>query len=232
MDAYQKNTRLINHVTEFLDLDGCKSNLIAEFIALIDALREGLQQADEGFRMPDAQINILFLTKLQSRPEWKNWATEMLRDPRLSLSDQAGRMTFQELADRAMERERMILGEEMPHGYLDADNDATGSGSSQPEVSSRPGALSQDEINAFVVRKMSEDRRDGHHAKGHFKKPSQDEINEYVARQMRTEQERMTGAGPGERDQPRIRPRCGFCGDPSHQVDNCWRRWRVALEPP
>ena len=238
MDVYQKNIRLINHVTEFLDLDESKSNIVSEFISLVDALREGLQQVDEEFRMPDAQINILFLNKLKSRPEWKDWATDMLRHPRLSSSAPAGRMTFQELADLAIEREKLILGEEPPKRDSGGDHDTSGSSSPQPEIISTPHPLSQDEINAFVMRKMNEDKQNGQRANGPFKNPSQEEINEYVARQMRREQGRVTRTSSQsrpavkseEREQPRIRPRCSFCGDPSHPVDNCWRRWRYAAE--
>lgn len=244
MDIYQRNIRLVQHIGEFLDLDSTKSHPISEFIALIDALREGLQQIDDGFRVPDAQICILFLSKLKARSEWSDWAAWMMRDPRLNSSDPAARMTFQELAERAIEREKLILedGDGTSHGGLDED-DSTAVGTSrfsEPGISSTARPLSQDEINAFVMRKMNEDKQTGRRRKGHHKRPSQDEINEYVVRQMRKEQERVTRnrsqsqpvASSEGYDRPRIRPRCGFCGDPAHPVDNCWRRWRVAVEAP
>jgi hypothetical protein len=250
MDINQRNTRLVHHISEFLDLDSTKPHPVTEFIALIDALREGLQQIDDGFRMPDAQLGILFLGKLRARPEWSDWAAEMMRDPRLNSSDPAARMTFQELARRAVEREKLILGEGEGEGMsqdgLDGDWDdgtaVAGGRSSEPRagMSSTPRPLSQGEINAFVMRKMSEDKPTGQRARGHIKRPSQEEINEYVVRQMRREQERVTRnrsqshpVASSERSaRPRIRPRCGFCGDPAHPVDSCWRRWRVAAEAP
>lgn len=234
-ETYQRNIRLIHHVTEFLDLDSAKSSpKITEFISLIDALREGLQQIDEGFRMPDTQINVLFLTKLKSRPEWSDWAGDMMRDPRLTSSDPVGRMGFQELAERAVERERVILGESVKgDSYGHGRDDASKRTSRQSGNSPTPRILSQDEINEFVMRKMNQDNRDGqpHRAKRHFKRPSQDEINEYVVRQMRREQERATRNRSQSLPVSR-QPRCGFCGDPSHGLSNCWRRWRVAAEAP
>ncbi|RMJ26650.1 hypothetical protein PHISP_02462 [Aspergillus sp. HF37] len=248
MDIYQRNTRLVHHISEFLDLDSTKPHPVSEFISLIDALREGLQQIDDGFRMPDTQLGILFLSKLKARPEWSDWAAEMMRDPRLNSSDPAARMTFQQLADRAVERERLILGEGEGEGMsqdgLDGDDDGgaavAGGRLSEPQTGMSTAArpLSQDEINAFVIRKMSEDKPAGQRARGHIKRPSQEEINEYVVRQMRREQERVTRnrsqshpvASSERYDRPRIRPRCGFCGDPAHAVDSCWRRWRVAVD--
>lgn len=235
MDAWHRNIRMMRYISEFLDLDSTKSNLVAEFIALIDAIREGLQQIDEDFRMPDAQINILFLTKIQSRPGWTEWATDMLRDPRLNAPNPADKMTFQELANRAIEQEKSIQRREQPGDIME---DPTSS--SKPAPAPVPRVLTQDEINEFVMRKMTQDGKYGRRTKGHMKRPSQEEINDYVVQQMRKEQERKTrmrsqsqpDPGPRGRDQRLLRPRCDFCGDASHPLNHCWRRWRVAAEAP
>ncbi|RJE26316.1 hypothetical protein PHISCL_01385 [Aspergillus sclerotialis] len=227
---WQKNIRMMHHISEFLDLDSTKSNLVAELISLIDAIREGLQQIDEEFRVPDAQINILFLTKLKSRPEWNEWATAMMRDPRLNTPDPENRMTFQTLANLAIEQEKIIQQREHSDNSM-----VEPPGTLLPTLS----ALTQDDINEFVMRKMGHEKL-GHCAKGHFKRPSQEEINEYVVQQMRKEQERKTRircqSQPESRsqchDQRLLHPRCGFCGDPHHRLSHCWRRWRVAAEEP
>lgn len=184
--------------------------------------------------MPDAQINILFLTKMKLRPEWNQWATDMLRDPRLNAPNPADQMSFQELANLAIEQERIIQRrEQSDDGKLD---DTTTS----PAPAPAPRALTQDEINEFVMRKMNQEGKYGHRARGHSKRPSQEEINQYVVQQMRREQERKTrmrsqsqpNPRPQPHDQPLLRPRCSFCGDPSHPLSHCWRRWRVAAEAP
>lgn len=247
MDIWQRNIRLMHYIDEFLDLDSANSNVISDFISLIDAIREGLEQIDEEFRMPDAQINILFLTKLKSRPDWTDWATAMLRDPRLNALDPGGRMTFQDLGNLALERERELAGEREREKERESEAEIN-PGNGNPTNNGSEGKKTrhtQDEINAFVMRKMSQDgrgsRRGGGHGRGHLKRPSQEEINEYVVEQMRREQDRKTRARSQSQPVPRSqddgdapfgRRRCGFCGDPSHAVDHCWRRWRVAVEEP
>ncbi|XP_750423.2 uncharacterized protein AFUA_1G06740 [Aspergillus fumigatus Af293] len=240
MDTWQRNIRMMHQVGEFLDLDSTKSDMVAEFIALIQAVREGLMQIDDNFQIPDAHINTLFLTKLKSRPQWKEWATTMLRDPRITAANSTEHVTFQELASLAIEQEKAIQQGDAK-GRNASDNAASVAATSNVEAN--PRALTQDKINAFVVKQMNHDGRylpQNGNIKGHQKRPSQEEINEYVIQQMRKEQERKTRmrsqSQPGpERRNHRVRPngaRCTFCGDTHHQSNNCWRRWRVAVEAP
>ncbi|EAW08057.1 uncharacterized protein ACLA_027820 [Aspergillus clavatus NRRL 1] len=241
MDISQRNIRMMHQIGEFLDLDSAKSDMVAEFIALIQAVREGLTQIDDNFQIPDAHVNTLFLTKLKSRPKWRDWATAMLRDPRITAINTSEHITFQELAGLAIKQEEIIH-----QGYSNA-HSAPGTGGAVPavssEVSNNPKALTQDDINEFVVKQMSHDGKYVHRnrsVKGHQKRPSQEEINEYVIQQMRREQERKTrnrsqSQPEPHRQNPRARAnavRCTFCGDSHHQSNNCWRRWRVAVEAP
>ncbi|GIK02553.1 hypothetical protein Aspvir_006609 [Aspergillus viridinutans] len=238
MDIWQRNIRMMHQVGEFLDLDSTKSDMVAEFIALIQAVREGLMQIDDNFQIPDAHINTLFLTKLKFRPQWKEWAMTMLRDPRITAANSTEHVTFQELASLAIEQEKILQ-----QGDTKAPNASDNAVSATSNVPANPRALTQDEINAFVVKQMSHDGRylpQNGNIKGHQKRPSQEEINEYVILQMRKEQERKTRNRSQSQPEPegrshRGRPnavRCTFCGDAHHQSNNCWRRWRVAVEAP
>ncbi|KAF9892733.1 hypothetical protein FE257_001135 [Aspergillus nanangensis] len=244
MDIRQRNIRMFHQVSEFLDLDSNKSDLVADFVTLIDAMCEGLTQVNEDFRIPDPQINKLFLTKLKSRAEWTEWTSSMLQgDPPCA----ADRLTFRQLADLAVERENKMRGVETPKNngiqtkpIAHPNNDG---------ARERPRTLTQEDINAFVVRQMGRDgtlqRSRTVTTKGHSKRPSQEEINDYVMQQMRRDQERkppLTRIRSYSQPEPRAQhqqrqrrapmPRCTFCGDSYHQVGNCWRRWRVAVEAP
>ena len=139
-------------------------------------------------------------------------------------------MTFQTLANLAIEQEKIIQ-----QGDHSGESVVEGAGTSQPT----PNALTQDDINEFVMRKMGQEKS-GHRTKGHSKRPSQEEINEYVVHQMRKEQQRTTRIRSQSQPEPRsqhheqrlLHSRCGFCGDPHHRLSHCWRRWRVAAEEP
>ena len=275
MDPWQRNLRMIHHINEFLDLDSAKSNLVDEFIALFNAIREGLTHIDEDFYLPDSQINMLFLSKLKSRPQWSKWAKTMMRGP-------AERISFQELARLARAQEKAIAEAE-EEGYMveereddqgdsDAETDTIlpvqqppplpppsrpadheseidpmGWNGAAPRIQSRPRAVTQDDINAFVVRKMSQEGLyRSQSARGHMKRPSQEQINHYVVEQMRREQDRRRVRSYSQ-PEPRMQnphhsqqlqrhksartPRCRFCSD-LHPSDHCWRRWRVAVEAP
>lgn len=270
MDPWQRNLRMMHHLNEFLDLDSAKSNVVDEFVSLFNAIREGLTHIDDDFQIPDSQINMLFLSKLKSRPEWADWATALLRDPQVNGSDSTVRISFQELARWAREEEKAIqvreeeeeeddhdsgieLPVQPPPSTLPADResaiDPLGWGGAAPRIQSRSRALTQDEINAFVVQKMDQEGiyRSGS-TRGHRKRPSQEEINQYVVEQMHREQDRGTRARSYSQPEPRIAnrhhqeqhmrhqqsarvPRCRFCSD-LHPSDRCWRRWRVAVEAP
>ncbi|PLB36383.1 uncharacterized protein BDW47DRAFT_108919 [Aspergillus candidus] len=263
MDLWQRNLRMIHQIGEILDFDS-QANTIADFISLIEAMREGLSQIDDDFVIPDAQINNLFLTKLKQRPEWKLWAIETLQDSRLTAIDPTERMSFRELAELATQQEKIIRGQ---HAQIPptktttttTTTPATTATNSAPKAeapktrprASTTNALTQNEINAFVVHQMNHDgnylrraksaRAPPPVAKGHAKRPSQEEINAYVLQQMRQD-EHKTRSRSNSQPEPRTRSqrpppaavagRCGFCGDPHHQVSHCWRRWRVAVEAP
>ncbi|KJJ32974.1 hypothetical protein AFLA70_90g002620 [Aspergillus flavus AF70] len=239
MNTWQRNVRMIHQISEILDLDSAKSDTVADLIELIEAMREGLTQINEECRIADSHINILFLNKLKSRPEWEGWATDMLRNSRLDSSSPTDKMTFQELSDLAMRHEKVMKGKKKntqhsrskstPYASLDVPLD--------------PGQLTQEEINAFVVQQMKRDDKAPRHnetVRRHSKKPSQEEINQYVVQQMRREQERKTRMKSHSQPEPRAQAthvrstptRCTFCGDSSHQYNNCWRRFRVAVEVP
>lgn len=205
----------MHHIGEFLDLDVGSSQSIAEFLALIQALREGLTQIDDYFDVPDFHLNVLFLSKLEAHPDWNDWATQMLQDKRLSTPDPAERMKFDDLARLAIQREEIIKA-----GVKDQTNIAL-------PFKSRIQVLTQDEINSFVVRQM---RKEGvpSQSRGHVKRPSQEEINDYVVRQMRKEQERKTRAR--SKSQPDLKkdaekkhspPECYFCGARDHPGQKC-----------
>ncbi|PKY04076.1 hypothetical protein P168DRAFT_290202 [Aspergillus campestris IBT 28561] len=255
MDLWQRNLRMIHQIGEILDFDS-QANTIADFISLIEAMREGLSQIDDDFIIPDAQINNLFLTKLKQRPEWKLWATEKLQDSRLTAIDPTERMSFRELVELAQQQEKIIRGQPAQNPTTTTTTTTTTSSAPKTEASkTRPrasttNALTQNEINAFVVHQMN---HDGNYlrrtksakapapVKGHAKRPSQEEINAYVLQQMRQD-EHKTRSRSNSQPEPRTRSqrpppaavtgRCRFCGDPHHQVSHCWRRWRVAVEAP
>lgn len=283
MDPWQRNIRMMHHINEFLDLDSAKSNLVDEFIALFNAIREGLTHIDDDFHIPDSQINVLFLSKLKSRPEWDEWAAAMMRDPRVNASDPpTERMSFDELAGLAREQEHRIRvqEEELPDSGIslpvqpappaddagaadeaaaqppsqagESEIDPMGWGGAALRIQTRPRAVTQHDINAFVVRKMNqEELYRSRSARGHARRLNQDEINQYVVEQMRREQDRKTRVRSHSQPEPRMQdhqqqqqqsllpqrgkstrtPRCRFCGD-LHPTDRCWRRWRVAVEAP
>ncbi|RAH83322.1 hypothetical protein BO86DRAFT_387924 [Aspergillus japonicus CBS 114.51] len=230
---------MMHYIGEFVDLDPDKSDMVADFITLIEALREGLEHINDGFRIPDSQINLLFLTKLKECPGWRDWATTMLRDSRINASDPEDRMSFQELTGLAMKQEslRQLPGKGKKENAISERDFAV-----PARTSMDPDTLTQDDINAFVVHRMAHDdeqmyiRSKG--VRGHNKRPSQEEINDYVIEQMQREQAGKSHSGQQARarappNPPHHRPKqCSFCGDRHHQVTNCWRRWRVAVEAP
>ncbi|KAA8644800.1 hypothetical protein EYZ11_010069 [Aspergillus tanneri] len=248
MDVWQRNMRMIHQISEFVDFDSAQSDPVADFISLIQAMREGLTQIDDNFSIPDAQINTLFLTKLKSRTEWDDWATDMLQDSRINAPNPANRMTFQELAELAVEHEKFLRGEKREDKKLRAispleESPVASSSMAPPPL---PEDLSQDEINEFVMQQMSRDDRypkRRHTVRGHNKRPSQEEINEYVIQQMRrvnfTQHDKSRNRShsqpePGRQNRApeQIRTPCTYCGDLHHQSNHCWRRWRVAVESP
>ncbi|KAF7597486.1 hypothetical protein BBP40_003733 [Aspergillus hancockii] len=239
MNSWQRNVRMMHQISEILDLDSAKSDKVADFIELIEAMREGITQVDEDFRFPDSQINILFLNKLKLRPEWKIWATGMLRNSCLDTANPAERITFHELSKLAIEQEKVMLGKKKETKH----SRSTSTPHASFDMPSTSQAHTQEEINAFVVNQMSRDEtipHRSHTTKRHMKKPSQEQINEYVIQQMRQEQERKTRARSQSQPEPRAQAnharakakRCTFCGDAHHQYNNCWRRFRVAVEVP
>ncbi|GAQ44453.1 hypothetical protein AtubIFM55763_011302 [Aspergillus tubingensis] len=241
MEPWQRNIRRMHQVSEVLDLDPQKSDMIADFVALIQAIREGLTQIDDDSYIPDSQINMLFLTKLKECPDWGDWASAMLRDGRMCSSNPTEQVTFQELAQLAMEQEK-IRQQRGRSAWGTSGHGAAKRGFASPlEVPEDPRALTQDEINAFVVKQMHKDeafRNRSGSVRRHAKRPSQEEINDYVVEQMRREREQATRnrshsqpmqEGPVQRP---VQMRCTFCGDRNHQLSNCWRRWRVAVEAP
>ncbi|KAK1141213.1 hypothetical protein N8T08_009252 [Aspergillus melleus] len=250
MDAWQRNMRMIHQISEFVDFDSAQSDSVADFIALIQATREGLTQIDDDFDIPDSQINTLFLTKLKARPEWDGWATAMLRDNRINAPNPEHRMTFQELAELAIDHEKALRGGAGGRHETRKVLPAEPLAGPPPPLSNIPTVpeedVTQDDINAFVVQQMSRDDgypRRRHTVRGHRKRPSQEEINDYVIHQMRRNNEPQK---PRNRSQSQPEPRaqqnhssskpagtrCTFCGDPHHQTNHCWRRWRVAVEAP
>lgn len=212
---------MMHYLDEFLDLDSAKSNVVDEFVSLFNAIREGLTHIDDDYQIPDSQINMLFLSKLKSRPEWADWATGLMRDSRVNGADQTEKISFQALARLAREEEKAIQEREedeeedhdsgialpvQPPPSLPADHesaiDPMGWGGAAPRIQ----PLTQDEINAFVVQKMDQEglyRRGS--TRGHHKRPSQEEINRYVIEQMRKEQQdRGTRARSYSQPEPRI----------------------------
>lgn len=243
MDSWHRNVRLLHQIDEFLDVDSAQPHYVADFISLINAVCEGLYQVDEDIQISDSQINLHFLTKLKSRPEWREWAMAMLRDSRINASNLADCMSFRELADLALKQEQLLLQERQSKRRSGSNGKEYNSQSVEPAT---PRTLTQNEINAFVVQEMRNQRASrrlsqvtSHSARGHTKRPSQEEINEYVIRQMRREQEQTarvrsysqpTKHGRNQQHTKPATARCNFCGDTYHPSTNCWRRWRVAAE--
>jgi hypothetical protein len=186
METSQKSIRVMHYISEFLDLDAQSFTNIAEFIALIQAIREGLSRIEPTFSVSDFHINLLFLSKLQAHPKWNDWARYMLRDQRVNVSDSSKTMSFSELAELAIQHERDMKGR-----------------TRTKQTQNNTGRLqnyTQEEINSFVIRQMRHTHNNRQHQesvtnhKRHSKRPSQEEINEFVVRQMREEQERKTRA--------------------------------------
>ncbi|KAL4808495.1 hypothetical protein BDV18DRAFT_135119 [Aspergillus unguis] len=249
MDSWHRNVRLLHQIDEFLDVDPDHPHFVADFIALIDAVREGLYEVDEGIQIPDTQINLHFLTKLKSRPEWREWAMAMLRDSRINASNPADCLSFRDLAKLALKQEQLLLNQRRTKRKSGSDSKDRDSGyhSDAPQT---PRSLTQSDINSFVVQEMRKQRASRRHsqmptqsARGHMKRPSQEEINEYVIRQMHRDQEQLARSRsqsqpvrysrqhiPAKQASKPVSNRCNFCGDTYHQSTNCWRRWRVAAE--
>ncbi|KAE8148158.1 hypothetical protein BDV25DRAFT_158869 [Aspergillus avenaceus] len=239
MNPWQRNVRMIHQVSEVLDLDSAKWDKISDFIALIEAMREGVTQIDEDSRIPDYQINILFLKELKSRPEWDPWATDMLRSRRLDSPAPAEKLSFRDLAELAIEQEKLTLGMLKSTHHARSESTPLASHNAPPNFH-KP---SQEEINAFVIQQMKCDGDNSHrnHAyKTHRRRPSQEEINEYVIQQMYREQDHKTRTRSHSQPESKVHSShqrakttsCTFCLDPNHQANNCWRRFRVALEAP
>ncbi|KAL6234684.1 hypothetical protein BDW75DRAFT_159574 [Aspergillus navahoensis] len=234
MDSWHRNVRLLHQIDEFLDIDSAQPHFVSDFVALIDAVREGLYVIDEDIQIPDSQINLHFLTKLKSRPEWREWAMAMLRDSRINAFNLTDSISFRELADLALKREQLLLQQRQTRQKAGSEQRVSFAHSEVPQT---PGSLTQEDINAFVIQEMQHQRAS---RRGHFKRPSQEEINEYVIRQMRRDQEQTTRARDSYSQPPKHSPkhiqtrpmttRCSFCGDDYHRSTNCWRRWRVAAE--
>ncbi|RDW60371.1 uncharacterized protein DSM5745_10829 [Aspergillus mulundensis] len=246
MEAWHRNVRLLHQIDEFLDIDSTQ-HFVADFIALIHAVREGLYVIDEDIRIPDSQINLHFLTKLKSRPEWKEWAMTILRDSRITASNLTDCMSFRELADLALKQERLLLQQRRTKRKIGSERRVSFAQFAVPQT---PRSLTQEDINAFVVQEMRNQRESrrlsqmshnpGHNARSHMKRPSQEEINDFVIQQMRRDQEQKAKARRSYSQPPKysrnnlqskpITTRCDFCGDTYHPSTNCWRRWRVAAE--
>jgi hypothetical protein len=191
-----ESVRVMHYIGEFLDLDAKSFTNIAEFIALIQAIREGLGRIDPKFAVSDFHINILFLSKLQTHPKWHDWARHMLRDQRITVSDTSKTMAFHELAELAITREAYV--KEKARARM------AKKGSTYSHSHTHTGGClqhyTQEEINSFVVRQMqttngsnnSSQQPPASNHKRHSKRPIQEEINEFVVRQMREERERIT----------------------------------------
>ncbi|EED23858.1 conserved hypothetical protein [Talaromyces stipitatus ATCC 10500] len=219
METSQKSIRVMHYIGEFLDLDARSFTNIAEFIALIQAIREGLSRIDPTFSVSDFHINILFLSKLQAHPKWNEWARHMLRDPRINVSDSSRSMAFHELAEMAIQHEKDMTvertrtkqvrsTEDVPNGYH------TG----------RLQNYTQEEINSFVIRQMRNQNEQQHAANNyqrHSKRPSQEEINEFVVRQMREEQERKTRARSKSEPRPNNAPSAAAMMAANHGTTKC-----------
>lgn len=205
-----ESVRVMHYIGEFLDLDAKSFTNIAEFIALIQAIREGLGRIDPKFAVSDFHINILFLSKLQTHPEWHDWARHMLQDQRITVSDTSKPMAFHELAELAITRE--AYAKEKVRARMEK------KGSTHSHHTHADGRLqhyTQEEINSFVVRQMqatngsnnSSQQPQASNHKRHNKRPSQEEINEFVVRQMREERERITRSRSKSEPKPDALPK-------------------------
>jgi len=108
MEHSPANIRIMHYIGEFLDLDLASFDSVVGFLALIQAMRDGLTRIDEYFTIPDFHISVLFLSKLEAHPDWKNWARSMMQDRRMNTSDPAKRLDFNALAKLAIERETLM----------------------------------------------------------------------------------------------------------------------------
>lgn len=194
----------MHYIGEFLDLDAKSFTNIAEFIALIQAIREGLSRIDPTFAVSDFHINVLFLSKLQAHPKWNEWARHMLRDPRVNVLDSSKTITFRELAELAIQHEKDLTEMTRIKQARNSDDAANG------YYTGRLQNYTQEEINSFVIRQMrnnserQQQQQQTHNHKRHSKRPSQEEINEFVVRQMREEQERKTRARSKSEPRPNL----------------------------
>ncbi|OJJ47508.1 hypothetical protein ASPZODRAFT_131013 [Penicilliopsis zonata CBS 506.65] len=241
MDDWHRNTRMMHYLGEFLDLDPSKFHHIEEFVSLIEAIREGLIQIDEDLYIPDDQINLFFLSNLRSRAEWHDWATAMMRDKRVNrtgnISDTAKRMPFSELGKKAISYESSVQRKPAPRAVTFAPEPGTHQNITEGNPQAKVEMPTQDEINAFVVRRMDPNggssTKGDHQGSRHRKKPSQEEINDFVMQQMQQEQRKKEHKIPCKSlSQPDMRraTRCAYCGEPMHRSRLCWRRCRAAAE--
>ncbi|KAH8697141.1 hypothetical protein BGW36DRAFT_161605 [Talaromyces proteolyticus] len=220
-----KSIRTMHCIGEFLNLDVNSFTTVTEFVALIQAVREGLCQVDSNFAASDSQINFLFLSKLQGHPGWDQWAKVMLQDKRTNLSDPTEGMKFCELANIAIEREQTMAAKRAASQKKGKETSRSSTGIK------RRKHLTQEEINSFVVHQMQKTQPPSQKKVGHNKRPSQEEINEFVIRQMRKEQERKTLASSKSNSETRdgtadkYAPiECFFCGRKDHPGEICRSR--------
>lgn len=152
MDSSQKNIRVMHYIGEFLNLDLASFGSVAEFLALIEALREGLMTVDDYFAVPDFHINMLFLSKLECHPDWTEWAKKMMRDKRINAIDPAKQMKFHELSQLAMEHEK-YLQNKTPINSESTVSEHISNRVDRPSRS-KPLGLTQEETNTYVLRQM------------------------------------------------------------------------------
>ena len=136
MEHSPANIRIMHHIGEFLDLDLASFDSVAGFLALLQAMRDGLTRIDEYFAIPDFHISVLFLSKLEAHPDWKVWARSMMQDKRMNTSDPAKRLDFNALSKLAIERETLMR---------------------QRVTMTRPRARTVEELRSSALQKLLQD---------------------------------------------------------------------------
>lgn len=184
----------MHHISEFLDLDAESSTSISEFVALIQAIREGLGRVESGFAVADYYINILFLTKLEALPEWTSWARFMLRDSRVNASDYSSeRMPFHELADLAMRRETELRAQTARNKEKEKEKDKEKE--KMEKKHDEVDIKGQDKIPRIDDHDVNVNGNGNGNGNGNnqrLQSYTQEEINSFVVRQMQRNQPSST----------------------------------------
>jgi len=261
MEHSPANIRIMHHIGEFLDLDLASFDSVASFLALLQAMRDGLTQIDEYFAIPDFHLSVLFLSKLEAHPDWKAWARSMMQNKRMNTSDPAKRLDFNALAKLAIERETLMRQrvtvtrprarsvEEFKSSSLQKllkDPEAQYSRSEShrvPMPMTRPRARTVEETKSSTLQKPVLKDPEAQHcrSKSHNRVPSRESLKGsgtdtkgQKEKELSAQKRNCSQPVAPQKSVPRKYPlkECFFCGESDNPGHKCQRRMKGMVEVP